>query len=460
MRDLTVGNIHKNFLLFSVPIVLSTLLSSAFGIIDTAIAGLFLGAKGIAATGATASFISIVASFPVGYIMGSSSNFARIFTSKNYRTLKRTFYANLILMFGVSLLICVAGIFLQKPIFDFLNVDPAIYDEARIYYIISCVHLIVHICSYLFGVFINALGETKFPLYTSILYSVLNLSGNLLSVTVLGWGVFGIAMSTLVSAAVSAVLTWIKINSYFKKLEVSHIRIRLSKPYFTAMIPYGMPSATQQIFSYVANFLLAPLINGMGYTVVAVMSLVSRISSLLTQAYYACSRTVGNYIAQCIGAEKYNRIKPAIGVGYIHSYVIFLPMLVLFWLIPDAIIGMFIQAEQEPEVVRIMLRYMKVFMPFMIFNQTTSEFHAVFRSVRSGGHLLTVSMINSFGCLILSYIFAPFFGVEGLFMGTIGGAVLECAYIAVVFFTGFWVPRDLRAQIGIREKKRKKNAQA
>ena len=78
-----------------------------------------------------------------------------------------------------------------------------------------------------------------------------------------------------------------------------------------------------------------------------------------------------------------------------------------------------------------------------------SEFHAVFRSVRSGGHLLTVSMLNSFGCLAVSYAMVYLFhmGVDGLFLGTIGGAVIECIYIAVVFLTGLWVPKDLRAEM-------------
>lgn len=63
MKDLTSGNIYKAFFLFSIPLILSSILSQAFGIIDTSIAGLFLGSKGLAALGASSSAIVVVEAF-------------------------------------------------------------------------------------------------------------------------------------------------------------------------------------------------------------------------------------------------------------------------------------------------------------------------------------------------------------------------------------------------------------
>ena len=456
MRDLTQGNIHKNFILFSIPIILSSVLSSLFGIIDTSIAGLFLGTKGIAATGATAAFFSAVSSFPVGYIMGSSAIIARLFAAKEYRSLKRVFYANTLLFLGISVLLCLAGMVLRRPIFAFLKVDEAITAEARNYYFTMCANLICHIVSYFFSVCINAMGVTSFPLYVSILTSVLNIVGNLLSVTILDLGVLGIGLSTVFSNFVGMVLVGLRIRSYFTKMNVKHIKIRLRRPYFTSIVSYGTPSGSQQLFLYLAGLLMSPLRNGMGYAVVAVMSLVGRISSIIETAYYSSSRTIGNYIAQCIGAKKYHKIKPAIGVAYIHAYALFLPILIFFWCFPSLVVGLFLKQENDPATFAELIRYIKIFLPFILLNQSCSVFHSIFRSVKSGRHLLVASMINSFGNLIISYLLAPPFGITGLYLGTIGGAAAEVIYICVIFLSGKWVPRDLRPLLSSQRKKPKK----
>ena len=87
MKDLTTGNIHKNFIAVTIPIILSSILSTTFSMVDTSIAGLFLGAKGLAALGATASFFGLIESVFYGLTYGVSVVVAKTFGAKQYSEL-------------------------------------------------------------------------------------------------------------------------------------------------------------------------------------------------------------------------------------------------------------------------------------------------------------------------------------------------------------------------------------
>ena len=131
MKDLTNGNIQKNFLLFSLPIIASSFLSAAFGIVDTSIAGLFLGAKGLAALGATTAFFLLGESIFFGLAYGVSVVIANLFGGQHYFRLKSIFYSNLWLTAGACTAMAMVFIPLWHPIFSLLNVDPLITAEAR-----------------------------------------------------------------------------------------------------------------------------------------------------------------------------------------------------------------------------------------------------------------------------------------------------------------------------------------
>ena len=109
MKDLTQGNMYKNFFLFSIPIVLSSLLSSAFATINSSIAGLYLGAEGLAATSAAIPLLDIIDALFFGHAYGLSVYAANLFGSKNYEKLKRTVYANVFLTLAAA-----AVLFLRK----------------------------------------------------------------------------------------------------------------------------------------------------------------------------------------------------------------------------------------------------------------------------------------------------------------------------------------------------------
>ena len=93
MKDLTQGNIFKTFFLFGFPLVLSGLLSQTYNVIDTAIAGKFLGESGLASIGATSPLITFFSSLFWGFGVGVPVYAAKLYGRGDYDKIKKSFHS-------------------------------------------------------------------------------------------------------------------------------------------------------------------------------------------------------------------------------------------------------------------------------------------------------------------------------------------------------------------------------
>lgn len=455
MKDLTQGNMYKNFFLFSIPIVLSSLLSSAFGIINTSIAGLFLGAEGLAATSATTSFILIVEAIFFGHGYGLSVYAANLFGGKEYDKLKRMLYANVFLTLAASSLLAVVSIVLNGPILHFLNVEDLIFEDARNYFCLICIQMIFAMGTHMFATCCHSMGETTFPLVMSFLSAGLTVIGNVLTVAVFPFGVAGMGVSTIVVSLLVFICYALRFRKYFRQLgvktKVSGLRWRDLRGIFS----YSLPNIFQQGSMYVASLLIAPIQNGLGYLALAAISVSGRIQNLHSTLYYSASKTAGNYIAQCIGAKKYHKIKPAVVAALLQGFLFFLCMFLPVFFFPDFVTGLFLDQSAEPVVFDHVTRYIRLYLPFLVLHVFCGIFHSILRGINSNAHLVLASLLGAFGKMVFAMILAPSMGLDGIFLAAVLGWALECVYILVLCLTGLWVPDTMRRLVLNRKKKHK-----
>ncbi|MBQ9086716.1 MAG: MATE family efflux transporter [Clostridia bacterium] len=447
MRDLTQGNIHKTFLVFSLPIILSSMLQTAFGLINTSVAGLFLGPQALAALGATSSYFGIIQALFYGHAYGLSIYAGNMFGAKEYRHLKTSVQTNILLVLGVSTLFAAISILCYRPVFHYLNIEDAIWEETKTYYFCLCVHLVVSLCSHFYLMCCNAVGVTTFPLVISIVASVLNVVGNLLSVTVLNLGVLGIGLATVLSAAVSFLCYFIRFRHYYRQMGVHKIKVTPHWRYIARVFPASGPNILQQISMHVANLVTAPLTNGMGYVALAVLAIGGNIRNWLVVFYNASAKTASNYIAQCVGAKKFNLIKKAARTALLHSFVVVLPLMALIYIFPDALCDIFIQDGSDSAVREGVGQYIRVFFPMCGINMVCAVFHSVFRGVGANDKLLIGSIITSVASIVLGFLLIPSMGLMGYYLCHGIAWAIEAAYEVIVYWTGRWIPKHLRKEI-------------
>ena len=447
MKDLTQGNIHKTFLIFSIPIILSSMLQTAFGLVDTAMAGLLLGPRALAALGATNSYFGLIYAVFYGHAYGLSVYAGNMFGAKEYRHLKTSVQTNMLLVLAVSVAVAALSIVFYRPIFHYLNIEDEIWEETKIYFFCLCINLVVSICSHFYLMCCNAVGVTTLPLAISIISSVLNITGNFLSLTLLKWGVFGLGLSTIFSSTVGLVCYFFRFRHYYQEMGVHKIRVVPHWRYIARVLPASGSNIAQQISMHASNFIIAPLVNQMGYIALAVLAVGGSLYNWIIVFYNAAAKTAANYIAQCVGSRKFHLIRRAARTAFIHCFLTVVPLILFFVSFPDPLSNLFLQEGADPAAREGVREYIRILFPFSIMQACLGVFHSLFRGIGSHNKLLIGSLSSTVSSVIFAFLLIPPFGIKGYYLYHIIAWCVELAYEFILYLTGRWIPRSIRNQV-------------
>lgn len=447
MKDLTKGNIYKTFILFAIPIVLSGILTNAFGIINSIIAGKFLGPDGIAAIGATAELQTFISSVFWGYSTGVAVYIAVLFGSKNYKDLKTSLFSNFVIIALANVLVSALVILLRDSIFDFLRVDATIRNDAMKYFIIIFTGQFVIILNTFLGFCMNSIGLSGYPFTMSVISTVFTIIGNILSTAVFDFGVEGIAFTSILAAAIVFIFYIRKINRCFGEMGVEAYPLKFSIRMVGKSISFSVPVTIQQVVMYISSMLLSPIVNGIGSSATAAYSVVLKIYNINAGIYQNSAKTLTNYTAQCIGAGKYKNIKKGLGVGAVQGVLLVVPVLLVCVLFADNICRAFFPKGYVGESLDFSVMFVKFCLPFIMLNLVNNLFHAFYRGVQSMGLLIFSTALGSVVRLLASLVLAKDYGIYGIYAGWIISWAVEAVFSVLAYCFGIW-KKPLRKIIG------------
>lgn len=445
-KDLTTGNLYKNFFLFAIPLVLSALLSQTFGLVDTVIAGRFIGEDALSATGVTSSFHQLFNAPFWGFYTGLGVYTANLFGAKRYHELRSTVYSIFLLSGGLILLCSALSCIFRHQLFAFLKVDPQILDDAMRYFLIVMCAKIFTVGSSCWLCTLHSMGNSIIPFWVSLLCSVLNLVGNIITITVFNMGVTGIAVSTFVANGVAMTAYFLLTRRAFAQLlkDAPRERFRMDLSAVRHAIRYSAPVCLQQISIYICSFGLSPLVNALGKSATAGYTIANRVYNLCQSFYINSSRTVSNYIAQCTGAGRFDRITKGVRVGFFQGLVFLALPLFLFVTFPQEACGLFFKSDYSGDALLLAVRFCRVFLPFVFFAMIDNQFHAIFRGFGAMRVLISTSVFGAFSRLILSYCLNRPLAMDGIYLAWVLSWILEAILVLFIFFRYYRTEEQLR----------------
>ncbi|MBQ7897535.1 MAG: hypothetical protein IJ323_03845 [Clostridia bacterium] len=417
MKDLTSGNIYKNFILFAIPMVFAGLLSQMYATIDTVIAGKYLGEVGLAAIGATAPLISFVSSAFWGLSSGFSIYIANLFGAKEYRLIKNTVFTGVTVFCSVIFTISLFLVIFQEPLFEFLNVDKSIVKEASAYFTVYVLGLFLIMMNTTGLLMINSFGIGTFPFVMSVLSAVLNVSGNIFSIIVLHWGVFGVALSSVVAAGIVDVCYILKFRSCYKEMGISGHKARFSISSFLSSASYALPNMIQQMIMYGAGFMVSPLVNSIGKSATASYTVCQRVFDINAAVYQNSSKTLANYIAQANGGKKEHLFSKGVKVGFIQGFIFTFPFILICALFPEHITSLFFKDKTDTVALVYAVQFLTYFIPLISINVVANLFHAFFRGLGSKSPLMVSTAFGTVARIGVSYVLISKMGMTGMFIG-------------------------------------------
>ena len=408
---LTQESPFRALLIFSFPMMMGNLFQQFYTMTDSIIVGRFIGEAALAAVGASAALSAVFIAIAVGGGAGAMVITSNAFGRKDFTLVKESISTSLISFFILSVVLAAAGYAFSDRIMGLLNTPENIKSDAvlylRIYFLGLPFLFMYNIISSVF----NSLGKSRIPLFLLIFSSLLNIVLDIAAVTALGMGIAGAAWATLISQALSAVLSFIILTKTLKSMDGRRKRL-FSSSIFSSMTKIALPSIIQQTTINFGMMLVQSVVNTFGSEVLAGYSASIRIDNIVTVPLSAVGNAMSPYTAQNIGAGKKERIN----TGWKSALAIILSFSILICIILQTfnteIISLFLGADGSAAAYRTgeeYLSYLGWFYGILGFAFVTG---GVLRGMGKMASFTTASIANLSLRVIGAMVFAPLYGVE------------------------------------------------
>ena len=303
------GPIFKKLIIYSLPLMATFVLQLVFNATDIAVLGILVGDDAVAAVGSTGAIINLMTCLFTGISVGANVVVARFSGAQNTERARKSVGCAVIssLLFGVFLVII--GILSVRSILEWTKCDPAVIDMAatylKIYFLGMPIVMLYNFCAAI----LRAVGDTKRPMVFLCIGGVINVVLNVFFILVCNMTVEGVAIATVISQLVSAILSlavMLKETGY-SRLEFRYLRIY--KDEFFDMLKIGIPSGIQTSMFSISNLLIQSAFNELGKTVMAGNTVASQLDGFIYNAMYAVAAAAISFTGQNYGAGRIDRIK-------------------------------------------------------------------------------------------------------------------------------------------------------
>ena len=331
-RDMTQGSIAKQIILFALPLMLGNVFQMLYNTVDSIIVGNFVGTQALAAVGSTTMITNMAVFFFNGFSIGAGVIIGKAFGAKDQDQLHTAIETTIAATIMFSILFTIAGMAAVRQLLNFMATPADVFPEAttylRIYFAGIAGLLIYNMGS---GI-LRAVGDTTRPLYFLILTSLMNIVLDLFCVVVLHMGIAGVAIATIISQFVSAVLVMMLLirTEDVYKLTIPDLRINFAV--LKQILAVGLPAAIQSCLTSFSNIFVQSYINFFGSSVMAGWASYNKIDSFLFLPINSMGQAATTFVSQNLGAKQLERAEKgvltsgmiAMGVTVITATLIFI----------------------------------------------------------------------------------------------------------------------------------------
>lgn len=305
-RELTSGSVMKNLLFFSLPYLLSFFLQTLYGMADLLIIGQYGGVADTTAVSVGSQVMHMLTVMIVGLAMGATVNIGQAIGGRDNRR-AALFTGNTVTLFmGLSSVLTLLLLILRNAIVSAVS-TPADAAAGTVDYLTICFIGIPFITAYnIISAVFRGMGDSKSPMYLIAVACAANIALDYLFIGALGMGPAGAALGTVLSQAISVIISLIVIKRRSTGLALTKADIRPNKQIIGKILKIGIPVAMQDGFIQIAFMVITVIANRRGLNDAAAVGIVEKIIGFLFLVPSSMLSAVSALGAQNIGAQKPN----------------------------------------------------------------------------------------------------------------------------------------------------------
>ncbi|MBQ8510907.1 MAG: MATE family efflux transporter [Clostridia bacterium] len=347
--DMTTGAILPKMLAFSLPLMLSSILQLMFNAADIIVVGQFCGDASLAAVSSNGSLVNLLTGLFMGLSVGSNVLAARFFGSKSDEELSQTVHTSILISIIAGVFLTFVGLIGARQLLIWMQTPDNVLELASVYLRIYFVGM-TSTTVYNFGAaLLRAIGDTKRPLYYLIIAGVLNVVLNLFFVIVFHMDVAGVALATIISQTLSALLVVRCLLRESGGIRLDPKKLCINKAKLIQIVRVGVPAGLQGTLFSLSNVVIQSSINLFGDIVVAGNGAAANLEGFVYVAMNAFYQATLSFTSQNLGQHKYKRIIRTMLVGQACVFVTGLVLGNLLYLAGDKLLWIYSDTQQVVE---------------------------------------------------------------------------------------------------------------
>lgn len=306
--DMCSGALLPKILLYSLPLILSGILQLLFNAADVVVVGRFAGNDALAAVGSTSALINLLVNVFIGLSVGTNVMVARFYGAGQKKELEEMVHTAILTSLVSGVVLIFVGLFLSRPALQLMDTPDNVIDQSVLYIRIFFVGMPAMMLYNFGSAVLRAVGDTRRPLYFLLIAGVINVILNLIFVIPLSMGVAGVALATIISQAISAILVLICLMRTKSDYQVSLRKLRIEKDKMLKMIQIGLPAGLQGALFSISNVLIQSSVNSFGSIAMAGNTAAQNLEGFVYTSMNSLHQTCISFTGQNYGAKQYKRI--------------------------------------------------------------------------------------------------------------------------------------------------------
>ena len=345
---MTEGPIGSQLARFALPLFIGNLFQQLYNTADALIVGNLIGSQALAAVSATGTLVFLLVSFFGGIAAGAGVVVSRYFGAREPDKVQRAIHTVLAFDLTSGAILTVLGTTLTPWLLRLMGTPEDVMARSvlyiRIFFAGSLGLVLYNSCR---GI-MQALGDSRHPLYYLIFSSMLNVVLDVLFIAVFRMDVDGAALATILSQFVSVFLCLRRLMRGDEETRVSLRKIGYDWEMIKLIVRYGLPSGLQNSVIALANVVVQANINAFGTMAVAGNGAYAKIEGFAFLPITAFTIALTTFVGQNLGGREYERAKKGARFGVLSAVLLAeLIGVLIYWGAPWLIYAF----TQEPEAI-------------------------------------------------------------------------------------------------------------
>ena len=367
--DMTHGNILRHIIGFALPLLMGNLFQQLYNTVDTWVLGNFVSNEAYSAVGNVGPIVNMLIGFFMGLSSGAGVVISQYYGAGQHDKVQHTVHTAIVMTLILGVIFTGLGIFMIPFMLDLMNMPESVAPEATTYLTIYFSGLMGLMLYNIGSGILRAVGDSKRPFYFLVVCAVLNTALDLLFVLAFGMGVEGVAIATILSQTVSAVLVMITLLRTDSCIKITVKKLRIHWDMLKKIFKVGIPAALQLAVTAFSNIFVQSYINYFGPNCMSGWTTYSKVDQLLFLPMQSISLAATTFVGQNLGKGQTDRARQGVKVAMLLACgATVLLMIPVITFAPP--IAAFFNAE--PAVIEFATLFLRCITPFYVlccFNQ-------------------------------------------------------------------------------------------